>query len=533
MALFSLLAKIKVEGAEESRLKLIGVGDAVQQAGEKAKTHGSAIGSVMRSIATSANLAAAGVSALAVATVGLGRFMAGPALAAAASYDSLVRALATTTNSTADLQAQMARLQQLAKLPGIGFEEAVRGSVRLQAVGVSARLAEKTMAGFANAVARSGGSKADFGEAIRQLTQIASQGKLAGDELRVIAERIPGFSNVIRSAFGTVDTKAINEMGLSSVQLVEKIAMAIGKLPKATGGIQTALDNMSDTLQQKLYAPLGRISAAFAGAFGPALERLLTAAAPGFERMAAAAERLSRTRLASFFNATVGNLEGFNRVIAITTGLMIAMAGPRVVGSIVTGVRAIITALKALQVVMRQTGIMATIMQAINTRGASIGASLAGLGAGIGAAMVIDASLNRLFSSDGPSLPSVPGGLYGAGGGGGSTLSAMGSLVASAVKTASDLQQQKMEMQYKWLLAIERNTAKSADALTMRRQSLGGADLAKLGVTAAELKGGSGPLYSPPDTYARPAGSELERVLGKIYTKHDARKGRSGRLRNA
>lgn len=523
MGLFSLIGKIKIEGAEAARVALSTVKEAVVDTKDALINMAGAMPSVSVSVAA--------MSAIVVAeSIKMSAALVRTSFDAAASYDSLVRGLATVSTSTTDLQQQLARLQQIAKLPGIGFEEAVRGSLQLQAVGLSAKVAERSLVAFANAVARGGGAKADFSEAIRQMTQMASSGKLAGDELKTIAERVPGFSQVIKKAFGTMDTGAINEMGLSTTQLVEKITAALEALPKATGGIRTAMDNLSDVLNQKLYVPLGRITAAFAGAFGPSLEKLLNAAAPGFERMASAAEKLSKTSLAAFFNNTVGNLENLNRVISVTAGLLVAMAGPRVVLTVISGIGAMVKAFQELAAAIRLVGLTEVIMEAIATKGASLIATGLAISAGVAVAVKLNSDLNKMFAStdkERKALPSIPGDVKPMG------ISAVQSVAETAIQAAAAANEERTKLMNKWLLMIEKNTAKSADALSLRRQSLGGNELGKLGVTAAELRGGSTGLYSPPETFSRPAASELNRIVDKMVRQRMTRQGLTGSTRNA
>lgn len=524
MGLFSLIGRIKIEGAEAGRKAIESVKDAVIDT----KNSLINLAGSMQPIGPAVAAMTAIVSAEAIK---LGAVLARTSFEAAASYDSLVRGLATVSTSSTDLQQQLGRLQEIAKLPGIGFEEAVKGSLQLQAVGVSAKLAERSLVAFANAVARSGGSKADFGEAIRQMTQMASAGRLAGEDLKTIAARVPGFSQVIKKAFGTMDTESINEMGLSSVQLVEKITKALETLPKATGGIRTAMDNLSDVINAKLLVPVGRISAAFAGALGPSLERLLNAAAPGFERMAAAAERLSQSKIAAFFNGTIGSLENLNRVISLTAGLLVAMTGPRVIASVISGVGAMVKAFQALTTAIRTVGLTEVIMEAIATKGASLAAVGISLTAALATVVYINDQLNKAFASTAAernALPSIPTDLKNTMG-----IGTIQSVADAAVQAAAAAKDEQTKLMNKWLLMIEKNTAKSADALSLRKQSLGGGELGRIGVTAAELKGSSSGLYAPPETFSRPAASELNRVVDKLVRQRMTRQGLSSGVRNA
>jgi hypothetical protein len=63
-------------------------------------------------------------------------------LGAVAEIDSLTRALAGMEGSTEAAAARLEVLRKVAKVPGLGFTEAVQGDIRLRAVGFSAKQSE-------------------------------------------------------------------------------------------------------------------------------------------------------------------------------------------------------------------------------------------------------------------------------------------------------------------------------------------------------------------------------------------------------
>lgn len=62
----------------------------------------------------------------------------GYALKAATDMEALQKGLSATMKSATLAADEMSRLKEVAKLPGLGLEEAVRGSIRLQILGNSA-----------------------------------------------------------------------------------------------------------------------------------------------------------------------------------------------------------------------------------------------------------------------------------------------------------------------------------------------------------------------------------------------------------
>lgn len=199
-----------------------------------------------------------------------GGFIAGAAIRANAELDSLMRGLAAVAGSAEAAQSQFARLREVAKLPGLGLKEAVQGSINLQAAGFSAGLAEAALSGFGNALATVGKGREDLFGVITALSQIASKGKISAEEINQIAERVPQIRQIMKSAFGTADTEALQKMGISSEEFVTKITVALNKLPKATGGIQNSFENLKDGIWQSL-ASLG---SGINRALGPIIDKV-------------------------------------------------------------------------------------------------------------------------------------------------------------------------------------------------------------------------------------------------------------------
>jgi tape measure domain-containing protein len=172
----------------------------------------------------------------------------------ASEMDSLTRGLIAVTGSSEQATIQLARLKDVAKLPGLGFEEAVRGSINLQAAGFSALEAENALRGFGNALATVGKGKADLDGVILALGQIASKGKISAEEINQLAERVPQIRKIMQQAFGTADTEILQKAGISAQEFVNKVTAELLKLPPVTGGIRNDFENFSDKLNQSLSA---------------------------------------------------------------------------------------------------------------------------------------------------------------------------------------------------------------------------------------------------------------------------------------
>lgn len=197
----------------------------------------------------------------------------------AVTLDSLKRGLTAITGSADEAGRQMARLTEIAKLPGIGFQEAIQGSIRLQAVGFSAEKAEKALVQFSNAVALTGGGREELERITVQLGQLSAKGKVLSQDLRPIIEAGPAVGRALKQAFGTVNADDIQALGLSSEEFLDRLVTQLGKLPRAAAGLKNTFDNFSDSLF--------RATSAIGEAIVPALTKLIDIAEPIITQLAA------------------------------------------------------------------------------------------------------------------------------------------------------------------------------------------------------------------------------------------------------
>jgi tape measure domain-containing protein len=180
------------------------------------------------SVGIGASLGALGVAAL-NSTVKMERLEAG---------------LTTMMGSSTMAAAELEKLRKVAEMPGLEFMQAVQGSTKLQAVGLSADEARAAMESFGNAMALAGGSSADLDGVTLALTQIVSKGKVSAEEINQLAERVPQIRAIMLKAFGSADTEVLQKMGISSEEFVAKATAELAKLPKATTTLGDHFENL-------------------------------------------------------------------------------------------------------------------------------------------------------------------------------------------------------------------------------------------------------------------------------------------------
>lgn len=219
-------------------------------------TIGSGLGSALSTSVKS--LAVASTAAItAVAAVGGSVIAAGIAsLQSAAEMQQLKRALLSVAGSTEEANKQFVELKEVAKLPGINLETAVKASVTLQSVGYSAEKAKQILSEFGNAVALTGGGSAQLDGIVIALTQMQGKGKLVTQDFNQIAERLPQIRKLTQEAFGTSNLEALNKQGVTIDKFVDGITKKLAEMPRAASGLSTMFEVLSDA-QMQLRATFG------------------------------------------------------------------------------------------------------------------------------------------------------------------------------------------------------------------------------------------------------------------------------------
>lgn len=249
------------------------------------------------------------------------------AVKSAADLDSLKRGLVAVSGSSAEAERQFKRLREVAKLPGLGMEEAVKGSVRLQAAGLSAQLAERSLKAFGNAIATVGGGKAELDGVALALGQIASKGKVYAEEINQINERVPQIRKAMEEAFGTSNTEMLQKAGLSAREFIEGVVAVLEKQKQVAGGAKNTFENLQDTIKISL-AELGNVILPHVTKMADGFAAKLEALTGWFKQLNPEAQ------------------EGIIKWAAWAAGLS---AGALVVGKLVTGIAELVSAITLLK----------------------------------------------------------------------------------------------------------------------------------------------------------------------------------------
>lgn len=260
-----------------------------------------------------------------------------------ADLEKLQKGLESVMGSSEKAAAEFELLKEVAKLPGLGLEEAVRGSVNLQAAGFSAKQARQTLLAFGNALATVGKGARELDLVNLALTQLNNKSSGFGQDLRQLTEQLPQLRGALKDAFGTNNTEEISKMGISGAEVVQRLTAEFAKLPKVTGGINNAFENLGDALKISLAGIGEEINKAFD--LEGLSEKISNGLSALIEKFQALDPELKKTIIVfAGVAAAVGPV--LLAIGALTTALpavitgFTLMAGP--VGLVVAGVAAII-----------------------------------------------------------------------------------------------------------------------------------------------------------------------------------------------
>lgn len=183
-----------------------------------------------------------GMSLMTSLTVPLG-LVGGAAIKAAGDFEAMQNGLTAIMGDAAAASAELDKLEEAAKNPGLGFEQAVQGSVRLQSIGIDAEMARNNMLQMGNAIALVGGGAEELDRATLAMQQIGAKGKISAEEINQLNEVIPQIRQVMNDTFGTSDGEELAKMGVDANMFIEQITQGLAKLPRAQGGINNAIEN--------------------------------------------------------------------------------------------------------------------------------------------------------------------------------------------------------------------------------------------------------------------------------------------------
>ncbi len=178
----------------------------------------------------------------------------GAAVKAAGEFEALQLAMRATFEgagrSMGEADAELENLRKSAMAPGLDLEQAVKASIRLQNVGFSAESARATIEELANAIATTGGTAEDLDEVTRQFGQMIAKGTVLQADLRIIQERMPIISRLMKETWKTNTAEGLRDAGVSASEFVSIMTTKMQGLPRVAGGISNSIVNATSAIRQ-------------------------------------------------------------------------------------------------------------------------------------------------------------------------------------------------------------------------------------------------------------------------------------------
>jgi tape measure domain-containing protein len=429
-----------------------------------------------------------------------------------ARLEALKIGLNAITGSVKEADRQWRLLREVAKLPGLNFEQAAQGVTALQASGLAADLSFRSIITFGNALATIGKGAEDLHGVNLALGQIARKGKVYAEEILQLQERLPQIGPAMKAAFGTGSTEELAKMGITAEIFIEKIVAEFEKNKSVTLGWKVAFENLKDSatlamgqigdsLNKTLTKPLkdtddflsflvgtnkvGKLADQFLKFFqvGEKDNSLVRALAWVYSALTQLPTAFIKTgnQIGKFFNYLVS---GLKMVLATWAGLIGMQFGIQ----LVSGIKILVNGFLVLRRAIMSAGVAAVIMEAIATGGASAAKAVIGLIAGLAAAAAAMSAMDKLFPQIGMNLPGNMGfdmdkmkrdadSLY---------LEFLGYQKREKDKLnfGNSPSTGRIDASTEYLKNIEKNTR---DSVNLQRIIMGGGDMHRIGVTSVEI----------------------------------------------
>lgn len=212
--------------------------------------------------------------AIGSAFIGIAKDIAGTYIEA----EKLQNALKATAGNDFLGMQQYEELKKLSSEIGLNMGVAAKATLQLQAAGMSAANAFKTIRTLQNAIGSGGGGSEELGRFIYGLQQLYASPKPLAEELNQLKEALPVTAKLLREAFGSARAEDLQKLNLSGKQVAEtllKMAEAMPKLERGLGGQIDAIKAKFDTLKEMTGERSSGFTKMLAGGLSASLDYII------------------------------------------------------------------------------------------------------------------------------------------------------------------------------------------------------------------------------------------------------------------
>ena len=192
--------------------------------------------------------------------------------------EKLQNALKATAGSDILGMQQYEELKKLSSEIGLNMGVAAKATLQLQAAGMSAANAFKTIRTLQNAIGSGGGGSEELGRFIYGLQQLYASPKPLAEELGQLKEALPVTAKLLTQAFGSARAEDLQKLNLSGKQVAEtllKMAEAMPKLERGLGGQIDAIKAKFDTLKEMTGESSSGFTKMLAGGLSASLDYII------------------------------------------------------------------------------------------------------------------------------------------------------------------------------------------------------------------------------------------------------------------
>lgn len=154
-------------------------------------------------------------------------------------------ALKSTAGNDLLGMAQYEQLKTLSAEIGVNMSTAAKATLQLQAAGMSASEAFKTIKTLQNAVVSTGGGDAELGRLLYGLQQMYASPKPLAEEINQLKEALPITAKLLTEAFGSARAEDLQKLNLTGKEVAETLLKAAEGLPKVARGLQGEIDGLA------------------------------------------------------------------------------------------------------------------------------------------------------------------------------------------------------------------------------------------------------------------------------------------------
>ena len=159
--------------------------------------------------------------------------------------EKLQNALKATAGSDILGMQQYQELKKLSSEIGLNMSVAAKATLQLQAAGMNAADAFKTIKTLQNAIRSGGGGNEELGRFIYGLQQLYASPKPLAEELGQLKEALPVTAKLLREAFGSARAEDLQKLNLSGKQVAETLLKMAETMPKMARGLGGELDALN------------------------------------------------------------------------------------------------------------------------------------------------------------------------------------------------------------------------------------------------------------------------------------------------